>query len=210
MDEDKYLRVVVTYTETIGEGDPVLRTAIGVSSYPVRAEVSSDSDGAENPENGSPGFSSAGDYKRSVPEDTGSGMSVGAPVVAIDPNDDTLTYELDSDRFLASDTENNEVAGDDDDVHYFSIDRATGEIKVAKTLDYDDNNADGYKFHVRAIDPSGETAEVEVTVNVTDANDAPEIKDSVVSGDNNFAGRSDPPSELRVNEKAGDTYDGIA
>ena len=202
VDEGKYLRAVVRYTDVHGAE----KTAIGVSMNPVRPEVSSDLDGAENPENGSPGFSSAGDYSRSVLESIGSGMSVGAPVVAIDPNDDTLTYELDSDRFLA-DADDNVAATPEDDVHYFSIDRATGEIKVAKTLDYDDN-ADGYKFHVRAIDPSGETAEVEVAVNVIDANDAPEIMDSVVSGDNNFEGRSDPPSELRVMEKADDTYDG--
>ena len=63
--------------------------------HPVRAEVSSDSDGeVENPENGSPGFSSSGDYTRSVPENTAKGMPVGDAVVAIDPNSDTLTYEL--------------------------------------------------------------------------------------------------------------------
>ena len=52
---------------------------------------------------------------------------------------------------------------EDDDVHDFSIDEATGQISVKKSLDYD-NNMDGYTFHVRAIDPSGETAHVEVTV----------------------------------------------
>ena len=207
VDEGKYLRAVVRYTDVHGAE----KTAIGVSMNPVRAEVSSDLDGSENPENGSPGFSSAGDYTRSIPESTGRGMPVGDPVVADEPNDDTLTYELDSDRFLAGATGDNE-ATPEDDVHYFSIDRATGQIKVAKTLDYD-ANADGYKFHVRAIDPSGETAEVEVTVTATDANDAPMIMSSVASTGTppnaTFGARSDPPSELRVDEKVGDSYNGM-
>ena len=221
VDEGKYLRAVVMYTD-LADGETAtrddVREAIMVSDYPVRAEVSSDSDGVENPENGSPGFSSAGDYKRSVPEDTGSGMSVGAPVVAIDPDDDTLTYELDDDRDA-------DVVGTTGDVGFFSIDRATGQVMVKNTLSYeatDGRNYDPengetadvagtYKFYVRAIDPSGETAEIAVTVNVTDANDAPQIMSSVEStgtpADPMFAGRTAPPSELRVNEDTG-SYDG--
>ena len=49
---------------------------------------------------------------------------------------------------------------------------------MKKTLDYD-ANMDGYKFYVRAIDPSGESAEVEVTVTATDTNDAPTIMGSL-------------------------------
>ena len=63
---------------------------------------------------------------------------------------------------------------------------------MAKTLSYeatDGRSYDGmiaatagtYQFLVRAIDPSGETAEVEVTVTVTDANDAPQIMSSIAS-----------------------------
>ncbi len=139
-----------------------------VSDYPVRAEVSSDLTTVPKiPENGSPGFSSAGDYTRSIPEDTGRGMPVGAPVVARDPDADTLTYELAA--AAAADT-----TGTTGDVGFFSIDRANGQIaRWRRRLDYD-TDSDGYTFLVRAIDPSGETAEVEVTVNVTDANDAPQ------------------------------------
>ena len=91
-DEGKYLRVKVLYSDRNGAG----KMAIGVSDNPVRAEVTSDSDiGVENPENGSPGFTQGSDYTRSVPESTAKGMPVGAPVVARDPNDDTLTYDLD-------------------------------------------------------------------------------------------------------------------
>lgn len=209
IDEGKYLRAVVRYLDmghTTATATPALvRTQIGVSLNPVRKEVTSDSDGIENPENGSPGFSSTGDYTREIPENTAKGMPVGAPVTAIDPNSDTLTYELDSDEFLASDT-SNVVATDDDDVHYFSIDDATGQIMVRKTLDYD-SNMDGYKFHVRAIDPSNESAVVEVTVTTTNTNDAPKIMGSLAS--DAVAGTAVPEaaSELRANEQDADDKD---
>ena len=168
------------------------------------------------PENGSPGFSSAEDYTRSIPEDTGKGMPVGAPVEATDPNDDTLTYELDSD----ADANTIEIP-EGDDVESFSIDKATGQIKLKSKLDAD--SGDGkYMFHVRAIDPSGETAEVEVTVTATPANDAPMIMGSLIietiesnAQDNdptNDTPMPDAPSELRVDEKDddkdADPYDG--
>ena len=218
IDEGKYLRATAAYSVTLnddGTETTEQKTVHVKSANPVRAEVSSDSDSVENPENGSPGFSSAGDYERTVPENLGTDMPVGDPVVAIDPNsDDTLTYELDVDALDADESANgvdNAEPGDagqeEDDVHYFSIDEATGQISVKKSLDYD-NNMDGYTFHVRAIDPSGETAHVEVTVTTTDTNDAPNIRNSVASDAGAFGDRSDPPSELRVWEKVGNSYDG--
>ena len=200
MDEGKYLRAVATYSDRKGETS----TARVMSMNPVRAEVTSDSDEVENPENGSPGFSSAGDYTRTVSENIGVGMPVGDPVVALDPNDDTLTYDLDVD-LLDPDPEETGNAEPDDtgqegaDVHDFSIDKATGQISVKNTLDYD-ANMDGYTIYVRAKDPSGETAHVEVTVNTTDFNDAPTIMGSI-------SGTGDAPaaaSELRVMEQNAD------
>ena len=193
VDEDKYLRAVATYTDRFGEE----RRAIVVSMYTVRAEVTSDSDGTENPENGSPGFSSAGDYSRTVPENTAKGMPVGAPVVARDPNGDTLTYELDNN---AASDDTLDTSGP---VGYFSIDNGTGQLSVKKTLDYD-ANMDGYKFYVRAIDPSGETAEVEVTVKTTDTNDAPKIMGSLADDAAADATVLDAASELRANEQDSD------
>ena len=219
VDEGKYLRAVVMYLDMGVESDDndpaptvdMVRKRIGVSLNPVREEVTSDLDGVENPENGSPGFSSAGDYTRSVPENTAKGMPVGDPVVARDPNSDTLTYELDNDMDLPTDADgspnaDNVAATETDDVNYFSIDDATGQLMVKKTLDYD-MNADGgkYMFYVRATDPSGETAEIMITVTATDANDAPKIMGSVVTLS------ADPvpaaASELRAMEQDDDDKD---
>ena len=196
VDEGRYLRAVVRYLD-MGAADTddgvtirMVRKLIEVSANPVREEVTSDLDEVGNPENGSPGFSPANSYTRTVPENSPVGTPTGDPVVAVDPNDDTLTYELDDDREIdAVDTSG--------DVGHFSIDMATGQIEVAKTLDYEDN-PDGYEFYVRAIDPSGETAEIMVTVIASDANDAPVIMGS------RAADATDPTpaaaNELRVNE----------
>ena len=205
IDEGRYLRAVVKYLDmgmedTDADVTPqMVRKEIAVSANPVRMEVTSDLDRVENPENGSPGFSPAGDYTRIVPESMAKGMPVGAPVVAVDPNDDTLTYELDDDRDA-------DAADRSGDVGHFSIDMATGYITVEESLDYD-NSSDGgeYTFYVRAIDPSGETAEVMVTVIAADANDRPVIMGS--SAADATGPTPAAPSELRVNELDGDEED---
>ena len=66
------------------------------------------------------------------------------------------------------------------DAKYFEIDRMTGQITVAKGLDFDMNpdedNPDGkYTVIVKATDPSGEVAEATVTITAKRANDAPKI-----------------------------------
>ena len=220
-DEGKYLRVKATYIDRLSNGNN--RTAIAVSANPVRAEVSSDRDNVENPDNGSPGFTAGLDYTRSVPESTANDMPVGDPVVAVDPNDDTLTYELKPTTTVNDpDTDDVDEAADAaSDVSHFKINKATGQISVAKTLDYDSNpdedNPDGkYKFVVMATDPSGETAMVEVTVTATADNDAPKIMGSLTSAQYTAndaaetAGTAIPnktpaaPPELRVDEKDDD------
>ena len=102
-----------------------------------------------------PGFTEGLDYTRTIPENTARGMSVGAPVTAEDPNSDTLTYELDNDLTAGG------VVLANTDATLFSIDKATGQIKVDGKLDFDAEgtlqppNPKEYKFYVRAIDPSG-------------------------------------------------------
>ena len=190
IDEREFIRAKAMYTDMQGAD----KEAIGVSMYAVRAEVNSDSDGVENADNGSPGFPDGLDYTRSVPENRGVGMSVGATVEAEDPNDDTLSYEL-----VAV------AAPNDMDMDFFDIDRATGLISIKKMLDFeemDDRDYDGdvpdatageYKVIVMATDPSGESAQVTVTITATAANDAPVIRGK---------------EELRVMEQDSDDRDG--
>ena len=220
MDEGKYLRAVAIYTDRHGQE----RKARVKSENTVRPEVTSDLDEVENPKNGSPGFSSTGNYKRSIAESEGKDSLVVDPVTAIDPNDeDILTYDLDNDMDATNVVAMTEIDGGntyDTDVSFFSIDDETAQISLRKQLsfeasdgrDYEGDNADTagtYKFYVRATDPSGETAQVEVTVTALDRNDAPEIMNSVAANNaGDFVGRTVAPAELTVNETADGTFTG--
>ena len=194
IDEGRYLRVVASYTD----GNGVTRNAIGVSARAVRAEVSSDSDFVYTglTTNGSPGFSPHLDYSFSVPENSPVGTAVGRPVIAVDPNDDILTYELDDTRSF------DDTLDSSGDVGAFSIDMATGQIKVAvEGLSQRDGANEPYRFFVRAVDPSGETAEVEVSISHAETNDPPVIGSA--------SGGGLPASTLWVDEQAEDgTYTG--
>ena len=243
VDEGKYLRAVVTYLD-MGHADdaaadsgnvPVeddIRMAIAVSANPVRAEVSSDNDNVAqnlpaNPENGSPGFSSTGDYERNIDENSTKGTPLGAAVVATDPNGDTLTYELDNDKnpdTLISATRSTTPADDAiadanySDVTLFKVDASSGQITVnVGNLDYEGRPDGEYKFYIRATDPSGERDEQLITVTADDVNDAPTIMGSLDEGDIDLNNNDDPaddvdvpaaPSELVVNEQDSDDADG--
>ncbi len=164
--EGKYLWVRVQYTDPLSTDDTDTKTAHAKSENPVRAEV------ADNA-NGSPDFGQEEDM-RTVPESTAMGDHVGDPVAAIDPDDDTLTYEL-----LVEVADPND--GDDE---FFDIDMATGQITVAKNLDYDTHQDRGptdddratageYKVIVRATDPSGSADNITVTITAENVNEAP-------------------------------------
>ena len=223
------LRAVATYTVTL-EDD--LETAsqrtdrkewkMGVSVHPLRAEVTTEKDGDDNPENSSPDFpdnDTNGNpiyYFRTVSEDAPTGTEVGAPVVADDPDlpaqdpnqADILTYTLEAATDLngAADGTDEQAKFAIDDT-FFSIDKDTGQIRVKKALDRDTNQGRGdegvqaaapgvYVMAVSATDPSGETNTERVTINAEYANEPPIIKlvrNSMV--------------EIRVNEADGDDHD---
>ena len=98
-----------------------------------------------------------------MPESTAVDANVGAPVTATDENNDILTYEL-----IASPDDPN--AGD---VEFFDIDQESGQITVAKGLDYDSHQERGpdndratageYIVIVRVTDPSSSADNIEVT-----------------------------------------------
>ena len=162
IDEDDYLRVMVSYTDSHGSN----KTMNGISTNPVRAAVSS---GA----NASPDFQDDTD-DRSVPESTAVGANVGDPVTATDTNNDTLTYELVK-----------VAAPNDGDDEFFDIDMATGQITVAQNLDYDSDQSRGtsgnrpddgeYMVTVRATDPSGSFGNITVTITAVNVNEDPVV-----------------------------------
>ena len=170
-DSGSYLRATATYEDTEGEG----KTAMMVSEFPSQRITGGndapefaavqDPDGADD--------AAKAIAKRSVAENTDSGKTVGSPVVATDANSDTLTYTLTD--AAAGGTEGASAS--------FGIDWETGQILTKGDLDHETTGT--YTVFVRATDPSGrpgiETAEtansdaVEVTITVTDVNEAPTV-----------------------------------
>ena len=164
-DEGDYLWVHVEYEDPHGEG----KEADAKSENPVRAEVSPNA-------NASPDFPDDTDT-RTVPESTAVGDPVGDPVVATDTDNDTLTYELDNDSFST-----NTLAAASD-LQFFDINRETGQIEVAKELDFDAVAVGGgraagavagtYMVIVRATDPSGLADNITITIMAENVNEDP-------------------------------------
>ena len=77
-DEDFYLRARVEYADNRGSG----KSAEGITTGPVPSE------------NRRPTFPDAEDGDRTVQENTRAGVNVGAPVAAVDPERNRLTYTL--------------------------------------------------------------------------------------------------------------------
>ena len=96
----------------------------------------------------------------SVPENSPAGTSVGAPITATDQDGDTLTYSLSG-----------------DDAASFAIDNA-GQITTVAGVTYD-YEVESYRFEpwysltVTADDGRRQSASIDVTVSLTDVDDAP-------------------------------------
>ena len=114
--------------------------------------------------NEAPAFPAAEDGLRTVPENSAAGQNIGAPVVATDDEDDTLTYSLDETAALL-----------------FAIDSETGQITVGAgtTLDHETTASYAVTVSVRdskADDGVADTVTddtITVTITVTDVNEAP-------------------------------------
>ena len=91
---------------------------------------------------------------RTVAENTASGMNIGDPVTAIDPDDDPLTYTLEG-----------------ADAGSFDIDAGSGQLRTSAALDYETKAS--YTLMVKADDKRGGTETFTVTVNVTDVDEKP-------------------------------------
>ena len=169
-----YLRVTATYDDEKGPGKTVEAETDAVLTAPA---TNTDASFADL------------DATRSVPENTAAGQPIGAPVAAVDPDDeDTLTYSLGG-----------------TDAASFDIDTSNGQLKTKDALDFDDGQRT-YNVDVSVTDSKGDydtadtlvDATIAVTINVTDVNEKPVFAD-------------DAPTIQNVNENtAADTNIGSA
>ena len=104
-----------------------------------------------------PSFS--GTTVRTVPENSTGGTSVGMPVTATDLDHDTLTYHLSG----------NDALG-------FAIGLETGQIATKTGVTYDYESKSEYSLTVSANDNRGGIASVDITVYITDVNEAPSFE----------------------------------
>ena len=114
----------------------------------------------ETPANNDPVFTETSPATRSIAENTTSGVNIGSAVSATDADNDTLTYGL---------------TGTDASV--FSIDNSNGQLQTSAPLDYETKSS--YLVTVNVSDVNGGSDTITVTINITDANDAPVFADGV-------------------------------
>ena len=120
-------------------------------------------DGRQEHSAGVPRSGHGGRWRPDRPGKNGAGehgcgtVIVGSPVMATDPNDDTLTYTLGG-----------------TDAASFSIDaELTGQLQTKAALDKE--KKDTYMVMVTATDPVGLSATAAVTIKVTNVDEAPEL-----------------------------------
>ena len=196
-DEDMYLRATVTYSDKFGVGKTV--SAVSANRVEARTTANAAPSFAELYENEAMPHV---DVARSVAENAALGTAIGKPVSASDEDEDVLFYEL---------LDTPDLADNDGNVR-FTIDSATGQIRVAEELgadagerededstaltadlgltgDEDPGSAGNsdYVLRVRASDPSTASATVNVIVKVTEVNEPPTFKEGA-------------PTVLRVTE----------
>ena len=167
-DVGRCLRARAFYSDSLADD----QRAHGVTEVPVGRHGSA-AGGAPEPDGGfvnaAPVFpdqdpltegDQSGTATRTVPEDTKentkAGRFIGAPVEAIDGDDDLLTYTLGG-----------------ADAAFFSIDRKTGQLKTKTPLNYE--GRDTYTVVVTATDPFGAADSIVVTIEVTDLDDPADI-----------------------------------
>ena len=148
-DRSRFLCVKVDYTDGHGSGkEATARTTKSTRLAPVN--------------NRPPAFSSPA-MDRSVAENTAEGGNVGAAVVATDPDNDDLKYELSG-----------------NDASRFEIHEDTGRTRVGANTVLDHETRDSYTVTVTASDPSTESDTTSVTIMVTDVNERPlAVRDAV-------------------------------
>ena len=139
--------------------------------------------------NDAPEFPSTGANARSIAENTVANTNIGSPVRATDADNDNLTYTLEG-----------------TDHGSFSIDELSGQLKTKNPLDHEAK--DSYTVTVKASDGNdGGTDTTEVTITVTDVNEAPSFDSETATRnvpENTAANQPVGPAVSAVDVDAGD------
>ena len=161
-DNERYLRATATYTDPEGSTDSE-GSAKSAMSNPVEegfeaVEIDDTNRAPEFPDQDLKMDGDQTDQEREIAENTLAAVDVGEeePVEATDSNMDDLTYSL----------------GGTDGAS-FSILRNTGQLQTKAALNREEK--DTHMVTVTATDPSGLSATINVTINITDEDEPPVI-----------------------------------
>ena len=192
-----------TYVVVDADMGMVLRAIIRYQSQNgAEKEVPSTVTFVVDSSNGLPLFPS-GTVVRVVAENTRRGVAIGFPVEAIDPEGDPLTYSLSG-----------------VDASSFGFDATSGQLSTnGADLDFETKNS--YQVTVSATDDHGGTANVAVTIRVTNVNEPPglPVLESATGGRDQVTVKwSTPPNmgpailgyDVQYKFSGANTFDGVA
>ncbi|RKU05536.1 hypothetical protein C6503_27085 [Candidatus Poribacteria bacterium] len=136
------------------------------NSYSVTISVSDGNGGTDSIDitiyvidiNEAPTFTEGATATRAIAENTAAGTNIGVPVAATDADTgDTLIYSLSG-----------------ADASSFRINGRTGQLQTHAALNYETD--DSYAVTVSVSDDDGESDSIDVTIRVTDVNEAPSFR----------------------------------
>ena len=145
-DGGMYLRVTAMYTDGEGGGKMAMSPSAGMVSA-NSAPVFQDAQGMDITV-----------ITRNVAENTAAGENVGAPVTAMDADNDTLTYSLGG-----------------TDMASFDIDPSTGQIMVGAGTMLDYETKASYMVTITATDPDSASDMITVPITVTNEEETGEV-----------------------------------
>ena len=184
-DLNKYLRATASYTDPESSG----KSANAVSANAVQAAPVT---------NLEPDFPSTETGARTVAENTAAGEPIGSPVAATDADNDPLTYSFDVPSTA-----------------FFTIDSASGQLRTKADLDYETKSS--YTVTVSVHDGKNATGgadtteddSIEVTITVTDVNEAPEFPSTETGArsvaENTAVGENIGDAVTATDQDSGDT-----
>ena len=177
-----------TFRGTLRDADRNDYPVSGAESIAVRtrSRPPSGGGGGGTPANRAPAFNEGTSASRMVAENSPAGTAVGNPVTATDRDRDRLTYSI--------------TGGDS---ARFDIDRATGQIAVDQGTALDFESKTSYSFTVRVSDPGGRRDTIQVTVNVTNVDEAGTVTLSTGTprvGSTVTASLSDPDGSVKIHD----------
>ena len=168
-DDIKFLRVTASYTDAEGSGKTAVGTPTnlaGTAQAVVKVRNLAPVFNDEDPADDAPGIQVV---DRSVVENAAAEVAVGDLVVATDEADADTSDNLKIFYLLS---------GADAASFDIDSDMGQGQIKVGANAMLDYETKPAYEVTVTARDPEGLSSSVDVTINVTDVDEAPEISGS--------------------------------